>query len=311
MITELGKIFKIEYGQKEYENKESLEGDFGNNILISSKGEDNGVFGFFDIKNGYEAPFITVPRVGTIGQAFVQETDCSVDNNCMVLIPLKKMKIEELFQISFQIRLTKWKYRYGRQITPERLGRERIKIENFNINYSDYIKELVPKEKEKVGIKENKNMKWVSLTDLCMIERKTALPQNSMDKGKTPYITTSSKDNGLTDFVSEEPNTEAKCLTVALNGSCGQTFFQFNDFITSGDNAILRLRGAYNPYLLFYIGFQIYRQRWGFNYYRKLSETRLRKMKIPIPFLGGEYDIKYIESLVKNCYGFDKIKNYI
>jgi hypothetical protein len=47
MITTIGQLFKIEYGQKEFENKEPLEEDAGGNILISSKGDDNGVLDFF------------------------------------------------------------------------------------------------------------------------------------------------------------------------------------------------------------------------------------------------------------------------
>ena len=50
MITKIGQLFKIEYGQKEYHNKEWLEGDIGNGILISSKGDENGVYGFLILK---------------------------------------------------------------------------------------------------------------------------------------------------------------------------------------------------------------------------------------------------------------------
>ena len=112
-ITTIGKLFDIEYGQQEYENKSFLEGNEGDIPLISSKGDDNGVYGFFDTKINYKIPFITVPRVGTIGQAFVQENNCSVDNNCMVLLPKEKIDIKKMYQIAFQIRLNKWKYRYG------------------------------------------------------------------------------------------------------------------------------------------------------------------------------------------------------
>lgn len=312
MTTIIDKLFNITYGQKEYHNKEWLDGTVGRNILISSKGEDNGLYGFFDIPNKFKAPIITVQGYGTIGQAFVQEYDCSVDDHMLILIPKKKLSLEQLYQVAYQIRLTKWKYKYGRGITPTRLRKEKIRIEEFNIKYNDYLKKLIPKERGKIEIRENKNINLIPLTVLCNIERKTALPQNSMNRdGNIPYITTSSKDNGISEFVDEEPNAEGKCLTVALNGSCGQTFFQFNDFITSGDNAVLTLKGDYNLYLLFYIGFQIYRQRWGFNYYRKLSEGRLRKMKIPMPIKNGQYDLEYIKILIKNCYGFERIEEYI
>src|SRR3990167_8667197 len=158
MIITIGQLFKIEYGQKEYHNKEWLEGTEGKNILISSRGDDSGVFGFFDIANYYKAPVITVPSTGTVGQAFVQNNDCSVDDNCLVLIPQKKLLQEELFQIAFQIRLNKWKYRYGRQITPERLATQEVSLIDSKIDYSNLSQKLLPKKRTKVKIRENKNI---------------------------------------------------------------------------------------------------------------------------------------------------------
>jgi len=313
MITTIEKLFSIRYGQKEYHNKEWLEGNEGENILISSKGDDNGIYGFFNIKNYYKAPFITVPSTGTIGQAFVQEKDCSVDDNCLVLIPQNKLNKEELFQVAFQIRLNKWKYKYGRQITPKRLAEQKIKLTKIKISYKDFCDRLIPEEKKRRKIKINKDVRWVKLANLCNIEKKTALPQNQMElKGKTPYVTTSSKNNGVSNFVNEEPNTKAKCLTVALNGSVAETFFQFDDFITSGDNAVLTLKNNYNPYLLIFIGFMIERQNWKYNYYQKLSLRKLKNFQIPIPFdKKGNIDLKYIKSLIKNSFGFNRLKKYL
>ena len=313
MITTIEKLFSIRYGQKEYHNKEWLEGNEGENILISSKGDDNGIYGFFNIKNYYKAPFITVPSTGTIGQAFVQEKDCSVDDNCLVLIPQNKLNKEELFQVAFQIRLNKWKYKYGRQITPKRLVEQKIKLTKIKISYKDFCDRLIPEEKKRRKIKINKDVRWVKLANLCNIEKKTALPQNQMGlKGKTPYVTTSSKNNGVSNFVNEEPNTKAKCLTVALNGSVAETFFQFDDFITSGDNAVLTLKNNYNPYLLIFIGFMIERQNWKYNYYQKLSLRKLKNFQIPIPFdKKGNIDLKYIKSLIKNSFGFNRLKKYL
>lgn len=138
MKTTIGELFDVSYGQKEYHNKSLLEGEEGENMIISSKGEDNGVYGFYNVSNGYKAPFITVPSTGTIGQAFVQLTDCSVDDNCLVLTPKKKLSTEHLFQVAYQIRLTKWKYKYGRQITPGRLQDQKIILDELNINYNQY-----------------------------------------------------------------------------------------------------------------------------------------------------------------------------
>jgi len=310
MITTIGQLFNIEYGQKKYHNKEWLEGNEGRNILISSKGDDNGIYGFFNIVDNYQAPLITVPSTGTVGQAFVQENDCSVDDNCLVLIPQKKIIKEALFQIVFQIRKNKWKYRYGRQITPERISKQKIKIIDSKINYQSFLHKLLPKKKDEVKIIENNNIKLIKVTDICYISKQIALPQNALEKNGTPYITTTSKNNGVSDWVNEKPNVKAKCLTVALNGSVGEVFFQFDDFITSGDNAILKLKDKYNPYLLFYISIMIKNHQWRYNYYRKLNLTKLEKMTIPVPYKKNKIDLEYIEKIIKNSYGFKELEKY-
>jgi len=319
-VTTIGKLFDIEYGQKEYHNKEWLEGNEGDNILISSKGDDNGVYGFFDIKPKYKKQIITVPGYGTIGQAFVQEKPCSVDDHLLVLISKKEMNIKQLYQVAFQIRMDKWKYKYGRGITPKRLSLQKIRLIDSKINYDDFIKQITPKKKNKIKVQKNRNIKllpaiYIKKTQedgLCVLNKKNALPQNQLETGKIPYVTTSSKNNGVSGYYDEEPNFKGKCLSVALNGSVGETFFQFDDFITSGDNVILTLKNGYNPYLLFYIAVMIKNHQWKYNYYRKLNLAKLKKMQIPMPFKNDkDVDLDYIKKIVKNSYGFDELKKYL
>ena len=147
---------------------------------------------------------------------------------------------------------------------------------------------------------------------LCRVNKKTFLPQNALEFGNIPYVTTSSLNNGVSNFVDAKPNVKSKCLTVALNGSVGETFFQFDNFVTGGDNAILTLKNGYDPYLLFYIAVMIKNHQWRYNYYRKLSLIKLNKMQIPIPFKNGKnIDLEYIKRIVENSYGFNELKKYL
>jgi hypothetical protein len=312
MITTIKDLFKVSYGQKEFENKSLLEGEEGNNIVVSSKGDDNGVYGFFNTQNGYNAPVISVPRTGTIGQAFVQLIDCSIDNNCLVLVPKKKLTIEQLFQVAFQIRMNKWRYKYGRQITPAKIEQQEIILENLKVNFDKMVRELTPKENPKQKLQENKNIQIMRVKDLCNIDKKTAIPQNAMNlNGNVPYVTTSSMNNGVSQFADEEPNFEGKCLSVAMNGSVGEVFFQIDDFITSGDNAVLTIKEGYNPYLLLFIGTLIRNHQWRYNYYRKMGLDKLKNLELPIPIKNGKIDLEYIEKIVKNAYGFEEVKQYL
>jgi len=310
MITTIKDLFEVSYGDTKYESKANL--DEGNTILISSKGDDNGVYGFYDIPVNYKAPYITIPRTGTIGQAFLQLNNSTANSDCLILIPKKKFSVEQLLQVVFQIRLNKWKYKYGRKITPKRIQQQKIILESLKVDFNKIVKELTPKEKPKQKIQENKNIQIMKVIDLCKIGKKTAIPQNAMNlNGNVPYVTTSSMNNGVSQFADEEPNFEGKCLSVAMNGSVGEVFFQIDDFITSGDNAVLTLKEGYNPYLLLFIGTLIRNHKWRYNYYRKMSLDKLKNLELPIPMKNGKIDLEYIEKIVKNAYGFEEVKQYL
>ncbi|HEY4493208.1 MAG TPA: restriction endonuclease subunit S [Candidatus Paceibacterota bacterium] len=310
MITTVGKLFEITYGQKEYHNKEWLDGNTGNTILISAKGENNGVYGFFDIPAKFKVPIITVQGYGTIGHAFVQDEDCAVDDHMLILIPKGKMSMEELYQVAFQIRLTKWKYRYGRGITPTRLKDEKIKIIETKLSYDEFATSLMPKATPKSNLKKPSIFKDVPISDLCNIERKYYSYMEEVDKSveRTPYVTTTEYDNGAGMFCNEAPIFGKNSVSVSLDGRSGLTFFQTNDFIAGEKTAVLTSKEIKNKSLLIYIGTIIRTYGWRYSYGRKLSVERLEKMTIPMPLKGKNYDLDYIDNLVKNSYGFDKLK---
>lgn len=313
MLTTIGKLFNIVYGQKEYHNKERLEGTEGNNILISSKGQDNGLYGFFDISTKFKAPFITVQGYGTIGHAFVQEYDCSVDDHMLILIPKGKISLEELYQVAYQIRLTKWKYRYGRGITPDRIKKQPIVLVKSKLHYDEFVSRLLPDTRERVNTKIGK-IRMTPLTDLCNIERVYSLYMEEVDKSdeKVPYITTSEFDNGLGIFCNERPIFKKGSITVSLDGKSGLTFFQVSDFISGEKTAVLTPKSDKSISILFYIGAIIRAYSWRYNYGRKLSIDRLQKIQIPMPIDNkGNYDVATLDKLFNNSYGSDELKRIV
>lgn len=120
----IGSMFDIYYGQKALHNKEYLKD--GKALIISSAGTDNGCYGFFDYPNLIEPPFITVPSTGSIGEAFVQNWPCGVTDDCLLLIPKEGVTEEDMFVAAATIRLERWRFDYGRKITPERIARFKV-----------------------------------------------------------------------------------------------------------------------------------------------------------------------------------------
>jgi hypothetical protein len=116
----IGTYFEIYYGQKELETKDRLGED--NVLVISSSGADNGCYGFYDFDWVIQPPIVTVPRTGSIGEAYVQEWPCGVTSDCLILLPREGVPIELLYVAASVIRKEKWRFNYGRKITPSRIA---------------------------------------------------------------------------------------------------------------------------------------------------------------------------------------------
>lgn len=121
-------LFIIEYGQREYTSKSFLEDQVGLVPLISSGANNNGFFGRFDIKPKYNR-VISVTRTGSVGWAFYHGYDCCIDDNCLVLSPKSVLSEEKMLYLTLLINKDRYRYMYGRQVTPKRIGE--IELPNF------------------------------------------------------------------------------------------------------------------------------------------------------------------------------------
>ena len=117
----LKNLFTIEYGQRDYTSKAFLEGRKGLTPLISSGASNNGFFGRFDITPKYKR-VISVARTGSVGWSFYHSYDCCIDDNCIVLLPKEKISDEKMLYLTLLINQDRYRYMYGRQVTPKRLG---------------------------------------------------------------------------------------------------------------------------------------------------------------------------------------------
>jgi hypothetical protein len=142
----IGQFFDITYGQKELHSKEDLEP--GNSLIISSSGMDNGCYGFFDFKKLIAAPFVAVPSTGSIGEATVQELPCGVVDDCLLLFPKEGTPTEALFVAAAILRNEKWRFDYGRKMTPARIAGFPMRLE------PELLKWIAAERKKAVAIEE-------------------------------------------------------------------------------------------------------------------------------------------------------------
>ena len=300
-MTSLGDLFKIRYGSHGYDNKSIL--DKGKTLLIASQGVDNGAYGFFEIPEKFQEPIITVPRTGSIGFAFVQMTPCNVTDDCMVLTPLEKTSVEYLFYIASVIRFSKWRYNYGRKITPKRLEKlDVMRPDEYNahVSYEKMLKQLYPRSQQTENGKEKTTTtKRYNIKQLFDLVRGHFHALDKLEKGNYITISRVSDNNGMVGFY-EKPK-KAKVFpagTMTISTVTGDAFIQYKPFIAT-DNVVMCIpKKPLKETTLIYIQALLNKSKWRYSYGRQCYKGSFEKTMIVLPARGDDLDEDYIESVI-------------
>ena len=102
----------------------------GESLIISPTEQYNGTYGWLTFKTLIKPSFVTVAQTGSIGEAFVQTEPCGVNDDCLILLPKKGKVLSDamLFIAAAVIRLEKWRFSYGRKLTPSRIAEYRFDV---------------------------------------------------------------------------------------------------------------------------------------------------------------------------------------
>lgn len=116
----IGGLFDILYGMKELHSREGIPP--GQTLIISPTEEYNGTYGWLAFEPALEPPFVTAAQTGSIGESFVQLEPCAVNDDCLVLLPRNEgTSLAALVIAAAVIRLERWRFTYGRKLTPSRI----------------------------------------------------------------------------------------------------------------------------------------------------------------------------------------------
>lgn len=126
------------------------------------------------------------------------------------------------------------------------------------------------------------------------------LTKQEMIKGETPYIGATAFNNGVTNTIGNRENLHpAGVLTVAYDGSIGQTFFQIKEFWASDAVNILYPKFTLFPEVAYYLAtlIRIAGKKYGYNDKWKLKV--MKDTEIPLPTTpDGKPDWKYMTDYV-------------
>jgi len=148
------------------------------------------------------------------------------------------------------------------------------------------------------------NLEWKEffLNDVFNeIQRGKRLKKRDHKKGTTPYVSSTSLNNGIDDFVgnSEKVRHFSNCLTIANSGSVGSTFYQPFKFVAS-DHVTKLKNDNFNKYIYQFISILCIRLNVKYSFNREINDSRIQREKILLPTtLKGEPDYAFMEQYMR------------
>lgn len=131
-------------------------------------------------------------------------------------------------------------------------------------------------------------------------------------EGAMPYVSSSSQNNGVDNFVS---NTEGvrifgNCLSLANSGSVGETFYHQYDFVAS-DHVTKLANKSLDKYTYLFISSIVRRIAAKYSFNREINDKRLGREKIMLPVTSySTPDYAFMSHYMRNL-ELKQLKTYI
>lgn len=313
-LVKITVLFDIKYGvnlELVY-LEECKSSDYGSIPFVSRTERNNGVSAYvyrmIDIEPN-PGHTLSVAGGGSVLSTFYQPIPYYSGRDLYYLIPRRKMNVTEMLYYAKCISINKYKYNYGRQanktlkdiLIPYKPNLNLIsKLDAYKSEISNILKQK-PLIINKIDLNTSK---WESflISDLFKIIGTKTTPKEELEeigKGKYPYVTTQATNNGVDNFFNEYTE-EGNVLTIdsAVIGYCS---YQPLNFTASDHVEKLIPKFKMNKYHALFFVTIINMDQYRFNYGRKASQTRIKKISIKLPILdNGNPDLLFMENYIKS-----------
>lgn len=188
---------------------------------------------------------------------------------------------------------------------------------NIGIDFNDLpsyevsLSDKIPQYKPKQSISHDIKFKIFNITDLFTLKRWDFHALDRLREGDIPTISRVTENNGIVGYYEKPDGAEIypKSL-VTVSTTSGDAFVQIDNFIATDNVVICKPKRDFRITTLFFIQLMINKEKWRYSYGRQCYKTKFAKTNIFLPVKNkDDIDEDYIEKIVKNCYGWEIIKN--
>lgn len=330
-MTKLGDFFRVERGDVK-KITQLTESNAENSIrLISATHFDNGgnLFYIPTTETVYKSG-LTINNNGSVGDVFFHNYSFTATADVTVIIPKDNHTITLLEGLYLKTTIEKQKIRfmYGYKISNDRLRDMLLNIplnENGNISWKTMNDKMLsfisdaptlPKTKNKLSTNNislnDKKWKQFVVKDILTVDSGVRLTKENMVEGNIPFIGATSKNNGITNWVSNKNKSlDKNVLGVNYNGSVCDNFYHPYQAIFSDDVKRTHIKDktvVANAYKYLFLKAVFLQCKAQYQYGYKFDGTRMKKQKIMLPVTKDDKpDWQFMEDYIKSLPNGDLI----
>lgn len=274
--------------------------------FVSRTEKNNGVCGFVEqIKEITPNPAntISVSCGGTILESFLQNEPYYSGRDLYYLTPKIEFTEIELLFYCMCIKANAFKYSYGRQAnkTLNDLfvpSRDEIPQWVYETKIPIIDKEPILKQEFELNVNTWQSFK---INDLFKVEKGVEIISNT-ENGNIPLISSTATNNGITKYINDGKLLFSKNkITVASNGSVGETFYQNTNFYATADVNILTPKFNMNQFIALFLVSIIRNEKYKFDYGRKWGKSRMENSIIKLPIdKNNKPNFIFMENYIKS-----------
>ncbi len=304
----LNSIFDIQYGNAlDLTSLEICSEDSGDKVCyVSRTRENNGRSAIVKrIANitPFEAGLITVAGSGnSVLESFIQPFPFYTGYHVFILTAKTQLSENEKLFYCYCIRQNQYKYSFGRQAN-KTLGK--LLVPATVPKWVDGLKSIDKPISKPILTKplkiDTSNWSWFKYSDLFTIERgKGPRLKYLLETGQSPMITSTDQNNGWKGWTDDPPKHIANVISVARNGSVGESFYQPKAFCSNEDVHIFIPKFELNAYVALFLTTLIRKEKYRYNYGRKWGIQRMNDTYIKLPAKKNLPDFEFMENYIKS-----------
>lgn len=281
----------------------------GDMPFIGSTDSNNGVTSFVSNRNSsIDSNVLGVNYNGSVVENFYHPYMCLFSDDVKRIHWRERDKGNKFTYLFLKTMILqqKVKYAYGYKFNAKRMQRQKILLpidKENSPNYQfmeDYIKQeqkiiaqkIIDYYKQQIlqeglDLVEPENIEWNTFKFneiFRKIKRGKRLKKADHIAGDVPYVSSTSRNNGVDGFVGNESDvrTFQNNLTIANSGSVGSTFYHQYEYVASDHVTSLTLENA-DKYIYLFMATIVKRLEEKYSFNREINDRRIQKERLILP----------------------------